>query len=373
MKEIEINYSKSTCQRAICASVLVRGKTIIKNISLSDDVINAIELIKKIGCKCILNKNILTIDSTNLKYNNEILNCGESATLLRLFIPIGIFLFKKIRITGENRLLERPLLPYKFIFNIDEKKNLIECSGIYRLNKYIIDGTISSQFISGLLFVLPLLDYDTEIIINEKIGSKDYILLTIDVLKNFGINIIFEKNIIKIKGKQKYLENVEYFNEIDESTQAFYKILNYFGDNYKLGYNKKTKQPDKIIDKIIEKKPNKIDCDNFPDLVPLLIPLTYSYKYDIIILENVKRLEYKESNRIQAILDICNKLNIKIEYNNKDLKIYKSKIKDNIEIDTYNDHRIAMMLLIFKKICNIKIKNIEVLTKSIPMYKEIIK
>ena len=372
MKEIETNYSKSTCQRAICASILVRGKITIKNVSLCDDVKYAIELIKKIGCNCVFENNNLYIDSKNLKYNDEILNCGESATLLRLFIPIGIFLFKKIKLTGENRLLERPLIPYEFIFNIEKKKRNIECSGIYRLQKYIIDGTISSQFISGLLFVLPLLEYDTEIIINGNIGSKNYILLTIDVLKKFGINIEFNKNNIFIKGNQKFLKNIEYINEIDESTQAFYKILNYFGEDIKIGYNEKTKQPDKEIDNIIVNKPNIIDCDNFPDLVPLLIPLTYSFKYDIIILENVNRLEYKESNRIKAILDICKKLNIKIEYNNKDIKIYKSKINSDLILDTYNDHRIAMMLLIFKKLTKIDIKNIEVLTKSIPMYKQFV-
>ena len=210
--EVTIPPSKSMAHRAIICASLAKGTSIITNIDYSNDIIATIKGMERLGAEIIPQNNSLIIkgiDDFSL-FNKRVIDCNESGSTLRFFIPIFSLTNKKITFKGKNRLMYRPQKIYKDIFSkqnllFEQSEEKISIKGSLKPGYYEINGDISSQFISGLLFTLPLLESDSTIKIIPPFESKSYVNLTIDVLKNFGINVYFQdENTIYIKGKQKY-------------------------------------------------------------------------------------------------------------------------------------------------------------------------
>ena len=362
--------SKSILHRYIIASSLANGVSKIENISYSDDIIATIEAMKKIGAKIEKKDNYLLIDGSKTfdkEYlnNNSEIDCNESGSTLRFLFPLSIVKKNKISFKGKGKLFKRPLNPY--FENFDKYKikysyineNEILLDGELKSGEYEIDGNISSQFITGLLFSLPLLNENSKIIIKGKLESSSYIDITVDCLNKFGINIINNsyKEFI-IKGNQTY-KSGNYQVEADYSQGAFFLVANSIGSNIKInGLNSNSLQGDKKIVDFISKIDNWnknekliLDGSETPDIIPILSLKACISKKEIEIV-NIARLRIKESDRLKAIAQELSKLCFDLIEKEESILINSRKNFNKISNSTpvslasHSDHRIAMMLAI---------------------------
>jgi len=368
---VTVPPSKSFAHRALIAAFLSNEPCTIKNLSMSADIKATLDCIKKAGTVfSYLPKTLsLTFKKSSAYLSEDILfDCGESGSTLRFFIPIILALFGKAKFTGHGRLMERPLDPYFKIFDQKDIKYSIK-NGILSLNgklsagEFTLDGSVSSQFLTGLLFALPTLDGDSRIKIDGDLSSRGYIDITLDVLKTFGIEIEnLNYSTFVIKGNQKYIGK-SYTIEGDFSQAAFFLVAGALGCDITLkGLLENSLQGDKEIINIIEKvgaaikrsddgtlcaKPSSamhgitVDADEIPDLVPILAVLLSFCKGKSRI-ENAGRLRIKESDRLAAITKELKKMGADIIEGPDFLEISGKQILSGADISSWNDHRIAM-------------------------------
>ena len=387
--------SKSVLHRYIIASSLAKGISKIENISFSEDIIATIEAMKKLGAKIEQKENYLLIDGSdtfkNLNENIEI-DCNESGSTLRFLFPLSIVEENKVLFKGRGKLFKRPMTPYFKNFEkykikhsyIDENAILLEGqlkSGIYK-----IDGNISSQFITGLLFSLPLLEGESKIIINGKLESSNYIDISLDCLSKFGIKIINNSHQeFVIEGNQSYRAG-NYRTEADYSQAAFFLVANAIGSKIKINdLSENSLQGDKkIIDYIseIDKWSSKdtlvLDGSETPDIIPIL-SLKAAVSGKKIEIVNVERLRIKESDRLKATVEELSKLNFDL-IEKKDSILINSrenfKVNKNekiVSLSAHSDHRIAMMIAIAATCYDgeILLDNLDCVKKSYPNFWEV--
>lgn len=389
--------SKSILHRYIIASSLAKGISKIENISYSDDIIATIEAMEKLGAKIEKKDNYLLIDGSKTfdkKYlnNNAEIDCNESGSTLRFLFPLSIVKKNKISFKGKGKLFKRPLNSY--FENFDKYKikysyineNEILLDGELKSGEYEIDGNISSQFITGLLFSLPLLNENSKIIIKGKLESSSYIDITLDCLNKFGINII--KNSYKefiIKGNQNY-KSGNYQVEADYSQIAFFLVANSIGSNIKInGLNSNSLQGDKKIVDFIYKIDNWnkkekliLDGSETPDIIPILSLKACTSKKEIEIV-NIARLRIKESDRLKATVKELSKLGFDLLEKEDSILINSrkdfNKINNNslVYLSSHSDHRITMTIAIALTCYNgeIILDNLDCVKKSYPNFWEV--
>lgn len=387
--------SKSVLHRYIIASSLAKGISKIENISFSEDIIATIEAMKKLGAKIEQKDNYLLIDGSdtfkNLNENIEI-DCNESGSTLRFLFPLSIVEENKILFKGRGKLFKRPMTPYfenfeKFKIKhsyIDE--NVILLEGQLKAGIYEIDGNISSQFITGLLFSLPLLEGESKIIINGKLESSNYIDISLDCLSKFGIKIINNSyQEFVIEGNQSYKVG-NYRTEADYSQAAFFLVANAIGSKIKINdLSENSLQGDKkIIDYISEidnwnsKDTLVLDGSETPDIIPIL-SLKAAVSGKKIEIVNVERLRIKESDRLKATVEELSKLNFDlIEKKDSILINSREALKANknekvVSLSAHSDHRIAMMIAIAATCYDgeILLDNLDCVKKSYPNFWEV--
>ena len=387
--------SKSVLHRYIIASSLAKGVSKLENISFSEDIIATIEAMKKLGANIEQKENYLLIDGSdtfkNLNENIEI-DCNESGSTLRFLFPLSIVEENKVLFKGRGKLFKRPMTPYFENFEkykikhsyIDENKILLE--GKLKAGIYEIDGNISSQFITGLLFSLPLLEGESKIIINGKLESSNYIDISLDCLSKFGIKIINNSyQEFVIEGNQSYKVG-NYRTEADYSQAAFFLVANAIGSKIKINdLSQNSLQGDKkIIDYISEidnwnsKDTLILDGSETPDIIPIL-SLKAAVSGKKIEIVNVERLRIKESDRLKATVEELSKLNFDL-IEKKDSILINSrealKINKNekiVSLSAHSDHRIAMMIAIAATCYDgeILLDNLDCVKKSYPNFWEV--
>ena len=387
--------SKSVLHRYIIASSLAKGVSKIENISFSEDIIATIEAMKKLGAKIEQKDNYLLIDGSdtfkNLNENIEI-DCNESGSTLRFLFPLSIVKENKVLFKGRGKLFKRPMTPYFENFEkykikhsyIDENAILLE--GQLKAGIYEIDGNISSQFITGLLFSLPLLDGKSKIIINGKLESSNYIDISLDCLSKFGIKIINNSyQEFVIEGNQSYKVG-NYRTEADYSQAAFFLVANAIGSKIKINdLSEDSLQGDKkIIDYISEidnwnsKDTLVLDGSETPDIIPIL-SLKAAVSGKKIEIVNIERLRIKESDRLKATVEELSKLNFDL-IEKKDSILINSrenfevnKNEKAISLSAHSDHRIAMMIAIAATCYDgeILLDNLDCVKKSYPNFWEV--
>jgi len=400
--KINIPSSKSEMHRVIFAACLANGKSVIENVTLSNDIKATINAFKALGALIHYEDEVLTIQGIKdfkTVISKEI-NCKESGSTLRFIIPLlGMFDFG-FTLKGAKYLFSRPLDIYKNIYKdqnliFDLKEDSLYVKGKITAKEYIIPGNISSQFISGFLFMLPLLDKDSRIKIINNFESKSYVDLTIKILKIFGIEIeVISINEFFIKGNQKY-KPTNYYVENDYSQFAFYAVLGAINNDITCkGLNFNSLQGDKEIlnildsfkvkyeikeDTIIIHKSKKlqgesIDLTNCVDLGPISMVLSL-FNSKPVVIQNTYRLKIKESDRVDAMVTNLRKLNAKIDVYDNKMIIYPSKLKNTKEVlNPFNDHRIMMSLVVLASCIKgtTRISNPECVKKSyVNFYKDI--
>ncbi|MBV4417906.1 3-phosphoshikimate 1-carboxyvinyltransferase [Clostridium tyrobutyricum] len=393
--KVKVPSSKSGCHRSIICASLASGKSIIDNVYFSRDIEVTTEAMKNFGVKIDRKEDRLVIDGTGqLVLKSKNIHCGESGSTLRFLIPLAASMNEEVILTGEGKLVERPLDVYYNIFkeqNIYYKNNSgrlpLAIKGKLKSGNYQVRGDISSQFITGLMYELPLLDGDSEINITTNLESKPYVDITLDVLKHFGINVEnaqYKKFVIS--GNQKY-RNSNYTVEGDFSQVAFLLAIGILGDEVCCSDIKiESSQGDRVIVDIfknmganIEVGGNNIiarssktngvifDAAQCPDLVPAVAALA-SVSSGTTQIINAERLRIKESDRLTAISSQLNKIGADVKEKKDGLIINgMEKLKGGI-VSSFNDHRIAMALAAVSSKCSddLIIENAECVKKSYP-------
>ncbi|NLC95957.1 MAG: 3-phosphoshikimate 1-carboxyvinyltransferase [Erysipelotrichaceae bacterium] len=393
---IVIPPSKSLAHRSIIAASLSSGTSIISNIDYSVDISTTIACMSQLGAKMNKNDSFIEIEGVNqfdIK-DSTIIDCSESGSTIRFLIPIFSLCGKEIIFTGSKRLMERPQDVYLDIFKkqnlmFEYKDDGLHIKGPIKSDKYILDGSVSSQFITGLLFTLPLLDKDSYITIQEPFESKSYVDLTIDMLKKFNIYIeVIDDFNFKIKGNQKYISN-NISIEGDFSQMSFFSALGLINNDVLIeGLNKNSLQGDKafldivknmngkiIEDKVYEStlsdlKGTTIDLKDCPDLGPIVMALA-TQANGLTHVINAGRLRIKESDRIYAMEVELKKLGCDISSNKSEVFIKgKTLIEGGVTLEGHNDHRIVMALSILSTIANkeVIINGSEAINKSYPNF-----
>ena len=402
---IEIPPSKSYSHRAVIAAALAENsrKSKIDNLKFSVDITTTTDIMENWGAKIKRFESALEIIGNDGKVvpKDKYVQCNESGSTIRFLIPIGITSENELIFDGKGKLVDRPLESYYRIFDKqgifyknENGKLPLTVNGKLKAGNYKIDGNISSQFITGLLYALPLLDGDSKLTINKNLESKGYIDLTLEILKLAGIEI--ENNDYKsfdIKGNQIY-KPFDYTVEGDYSQVAFWIVAGIISANKDnevkcLHVNKNSLQGDKEIIEIVERmganietfddyvlvRPSKtkgtiIDISQCPDIGPILTVLGALSEGETRII-NGERLRIKESDRITSIKTELNKLGANVAEEGDSLIIQGVEgFAGGVTVNAWNDHRIAMSLAIASTRCKkeIILEEAESVRKSYPHF-----
>ena len=376
---VAIPPSKSMAHRAIICAALAKGISKISHIDYSDDMIATIEGMRALGAQITEVPDGLEIDGTHtLTAPKSLIDCNESGSTLRFLVPLSIANHREVKFIGRGNLGKRPLDVFYRIFDDQGIKYTytegvmdLEVEGKLGGGTFELPGNISSQFITGLLFTLPLLEEDSSIVITTPLESKGYIDLTLQMLERFGIVITNEdyKNFI-IKGKQTY-QPTNYTVEGDYSQAAFFLVAAALGNpvtSSLLDFN--SLQGDKACIELLEQmgaqatylttdemtmtkaslKGITVDARQYPDIIPIMtVALALSEGESRVI--NGSRLRIKECDRLHAIAEELNKLGADITEHEDSLTIRGVKTLRGGHVHSHHDHRIAMSMAIASTCC----------------------
>ena len=360
--------SKSQAHRLlICAALAGEGST-IHNLADSQDI--------RATRRCLAEL------TTNRRTLPE-LDCGESGSTLRFLIPIALTLRGGGVFTGQGRLMERPQKPYFDLFDekgirYERKDNVLTVEGRLTPGEYRLPGNVSSQFFTGLLLALPLLDGPSAIIPTTPLESEGYIGMTLDAMREFGVDIASTRSLpphYLISGGQKY-RGAEVTVEGDWSQAAFWYAANCLGCTVDVrGVSQYSTQGDRVIEscclELSQPGDTEIDMSGCPDLAPP-VAAAAAVRQGTTRLVNAGRLRIKESDRLAAITAALNALGARVTEHPDSLTIYGRDRLAGGTVDCCNDHRIAMMAAIAATRCRepVTLLGAECVAKSYPDFWE---
>ena len=379
--EIKAPPSKSYAHRLLICSALANGTSTVNGVINSYDMEATLNCISALGVSFIKENELVTVSSSKLK-NSEISKfyCNESGSTLRFFIPLALTLGGINEFYGTERLLSRGLEVYEDICQkqgivIEKTDKCVKFIGKLKPDTFNVRGNISSQFITGLLFALPLLNGDSVINITTELESASYIDITLDALEQFGIEVTRNENTFYIKGNQKYNPR-SVSVEGDMSNAAFLDAFNVLGGDVSvLGLNPLSKQGDSVYAPMmvdLKYTSPEIDISDCPDLAPILFALAAACNGAKFI--GTKRLKIKESDRAAAMAMELKKFGIDVSVNENSVTVHQGALCKPMEaLDSHNDHRIVMALSVISSIYGGEIDGCEAVSKSYPCFFEDIK
>ena len=364
---VNVPPSKSDVHRAIICAAMANGVSRISPVALSNDIKATIGCIKALGADAVLENNVLTVDGTNMyKNKTALLDCGESGSTLRFFIPIAAVGNINATFVGKGKLPQRPIgifteaLPKAGTVCKTEGGLPLEIKGQLKSGIFEIPGNVSSQFITGLLLALPILESDSEIVLTSPLESVGYIAMTIRTMKQFGVNIQATEKGWHIKGGQSY-KTCDYTTDGDWSQAAFFMVLGAVSGKVTVkGVAKDSTQGDKKCAEILARfgakvtqldnevtvekgklKAITIDASQIPDLVPVL-SVCAAFAEGTTKIINAERLRIKECDRLKATAELLNNLGGKVKELSDGLEITGVSSLKGGNVNGYNDHRIVM-------------------------------
>lgn len=376
--------SKSMAHRMLIGAGLSKGTSIIKGISESEDMKATLDCLTALGAKCEVSGDTVKVQGADLKNlpENPHLKCRESGSTLRFFIPLCLVSGKtEVTLSGSDYLFSRPLNVYEEIcrkqgieYKIDGAS--LRLFGKLKSDNFKIKGNISSQFITGLLFVLPLLNDDSTITLIPPVESLSYINLTVQALKCFGVEVKWQdEKTLYIKGNQEY-KAVETHVEGDYSNAAFFEALNALGGNVEVkGLLEDSLQGDRVYKKhfpALLKGTPTINISDCPDLGPVLFAVAGAKHGGVFT--GTRRLRLKECDRAEAMAQELKKFGIAVTVREDSVVVYPHDFHAPDEILCgHNDHRIVMALSVLSTLTGGEIEGAEAVRKSMPDFFEKIK
>ncbi len=354
--------SKSLSHRALIAAYLSRSVEGLSNLADSRDIAATRRCMEALF---------------NVGDGFPVLDCGESGSTLRFLIPLALVLRGGARFVGHGRLMERPQEPY---FNIFREKGVhfeltgreLTVMGLLSPGTYELPGNVSSQFVTGLLYALPLLPGDSEIVVTSPLESREYVTMTVDVLKKYGISVeslVSER--FSVPGKQRYLP-CDYTVEPDWSQAGFWLAANYLGGRVELsGLDPNSPQGDRVIADHFADFPTVIDLAQIPDLLPPLAAMA-ALRPGVTRFVNAARLRMKESDRIASTAAMLRAFGVACEEGPDRLTVSGTDRLRSCTVDGANDHRIVMAAAILATRAGgpVTILGAEAVNKSYPTFFE---
>ncbi len=389
--------SKSASHRAVICAALAHGETVLTNISFSMDIEATLNCVEALGAQVEKGQDWVKINGIQKPAPQALLPCGESGSTLRFFIPIAAALGCNASFTGEGKLPSRPIgplieamSPHGVAFHY---QNTMPFSILGQLKggDICIAGDISSQYLTGLLFAAPLLKEDSRILLTTHLASRPYVEMTLQMMREFGIQIEEIPNGWKIPGGQAYQPKKSYPVERDCSNAAFFLTAGAVGKEpvTVMGLNANTAQGDWEIIPLLERfgakveqgkesitvspgtlKAIQIDGEKIPDLVPILC-VAASCAEGTTEIAHVGRLRLKESDRLSAMADCLEHLGGHAEIKKDSILITGHPLHGGT-VSGYNDHRIVMSIAIAALAASgpVTIQGVQAVRKSYPEFFE---
>lgn len=396
--------SKSITHRAIICAALSKGQSKIDNVVLSEDIKATIRAVRALGVEVYIEESnkfkgrkLLNISSNGvISLKDRVIDCSESGSTARFLMPITRMVSDRVEMTGHGRLIERPFSVYKELFiqkgikySDNDGKMPITLEGKLPSGEYSLPGDISSQFISGLLFTLPVLEGPSKITVTNKPESLSYILMTLKVLKDYGITVYHDAEFkcFDIPGNQVYQSVPYYVVEGDWSQAAFFCVMGVLSESITVeGLKMDSLQGDRAILDILknmgaepevvndavtfsktELNAVEVDASHIPDLVPA-IGVAASLARGTTIIKNAARLRIKESDRLKTTCSELNALGAKITEKPDGLIIEGVSALNGGDANGSGDHRIVMAVASASAACRdiVTISGCDAVSKSYP-------
>jgi 3-phosphoshikimate 1-carboxyvinyltransferase len=397
IKRLKAPASKSYAQRAILMAALAKGQSRVSRIGQSDDVQHILTVARSLGAAIepVEEADVIMIKGFQSAVKSSWF-VGESGLGARLAIPIAAVFSEEILINGKGSLLARPMtvhtqiLPDFGVQILHHNLHLpIRVKGPLKGGEVYLDGSTSSQYLSGLLMALPLAQSDSKIVV-KNFASRPYLDMTIDLLKRFDITINEKQNAFQIPGNQQY-KSTNYVVEGDWSGAAFWAVYGAIHQSIQIeGLHERSLQADRaIIDvltqvgatvewqhQVLSVSPEKLhpfefDAWHCPDLFPVLVVLGAAIK-GVSIIHGVDRLKHKESDRGAVLMEEFAKLGLVIDITGSKMIVHGTGKLQSGVISSHNDHRIAMAGAIAALLTDegVEIHGAEAVNKSYPGFWE---
>lgn len=378
---IEAPPSKSMAHRYLIGAALSKERSILSGMDYSQDILASMDCLKALGTKLSVEKDIVTIEPYGfMQKTDPILECRESGSTLRFFLPLALCLNKPLTLKGSTRLMERPLDIYEDLcrekgFDFFKKEDSVTVCGNLESGTYELRGDVSSQFITGLIFALVYLGGDSTIRIRPPFESRPYIHLTIAALNSFGAKVEFE-NEFTIRIQPSCMHSFSGKIEGDYSNAAFLAAFNHIGSDVRIGnLNEESLQGDRVFKEYFEQISEGtpvLDISDCPDLGPVLIALA-SLKNGAVFI-GTDRLKAKESDRGMGMQEELKKLGGGVVFGDNKIFVPKQELKyRSIPINGHNDHRIVMAMSVILSKTGGVLEGAEAVRKSYPGFFDDIK
>lgn len=372
--------SKSVAHRLLVACALSDGQSVIRGISQSEDMLATLSCVRALGAKAKTEVSASYIQGCKkAPFENAVFDCNESGSTLRFFLPIVLALgAKNCTFKGTARLIQRGIGVYDEVFaqngvKVQKEADTITVWGRLASGNYTVRGDVSSQYITGLLIALSLLDDDSTITVIEPFESRAYVDITVDVMKKCGVDIQrADKNVFVVKGGQRF-KSGNYTVEGDWSNSAFLLAFNYIGGEVQVeGLAEDSVQGDKVCKRCFEQLECQnavIDVSDCPDLAPILFAVSAMKSGATFV--GTRRLKIKESDRAETMAEELSKYGIKADIQENSVTIYGGNLHaPNATISGHNDHRIVMANAVILSKVGGTIDGIEAVKKSYPNFFE---
>ena len=383
---VTVPGSKSAAHRAIICAGLARGETLIENVDLCDDIIATLGGISALGAKAEKRGNNIVITGIGGREHRDFIpriDCKESGSTARFLIPVALAVAGAGRFTGTKGLAKRPFDVYFDIFKshgIKYTQNLpgfdLKLAGGFKGGNFTLPGNVSSQFITGLLFALPLCRENSEITLTTPLQSVGYVDMTLDMLQKFGITVEQEGyETFRVPGNQVYhARNITV--ESDWSQAGFWYAAKALGSSVDiLGLDPHSTQGDRVVAEHCERfsRPGDVDIDvsGCPDLLPPLAVMA-AIRQGTTRFVNAARLRMKESDRLATTAAALNALGGRAEEGPDSLTVHGISAFAGGTVDGANDHRIVMAAAIAAthSAAPVTILGAEAVKKSYPSFWE---
>lgn len=373
--------SKSMAHRLLICGALASGTSVIENVAFSQDILATMDCLKALGARFIVSGTTVTVCGCGGKPKaTSVLPCRESGSTLRFCLPLCL-LSGGGTLTGSGRLMERPLSVYEEALSQEgivwtRTPDSVTVSGCLQGGEFSLRGDVSSQFLTGLLFALPLLSRDSRISVTTPLESGSYLLLTIAALRQFGIVVErpTERSFL-IPGNQTY-RPCNATVEADESNAAFLGALHLLGGDVSvLGRNPETLQGDAVWEGLFEELRRgyeEISLKDCPDLAPIL--MTVAAMHHGCRLTDTGRLKIKESDRGAVMAQELRKFGAEIITGEDFIEIAAAPLHPpKIPLNGHNDHRVVMSLSVISSRYGGIVEGAEAVGKSYPDFFEVLK
>ena len=376
---VAVPPSKSMAHRLLICAALADGESIVRGVDRSEDILATADCLSALGASLIWEGSSVRVRGCDpRKAGPAVLRCRESGSTLRFMIPLCLLSGSAMRLEGSETLLSRPLSVYEDLcrdqgLTLRRTQGGLLAEGRLAPGKYAVPGGVSSQFITGLLFALPLLSEDSRITLIPPVESRSYLSLTMQALQDAGVSVAWtDENTLAVSGNAAYCPQ-DTTVEGDYSNAAFFEALNCAGGSVTVtGLREDSLQGDRVYRKFFPQLAagsTELDLSDCPDLAPVLFAVAALCHGAVFT--GTRRLRFKESDRGAAMAKEMAKFGVTLTLEENRITVPAAALQTPAEpLDSHNDHRVAMALSLLCTRTGGEIHGAEAVRKSFPDYWE---